>query len=148
MGISHSTLSDNQDNSRPDRNIWHALKDGLKGKCPSCHQGSLFERFLRVSNNCTQCGEALHHHRADDAPPYFTIFIVAHIAMPLLLAVEVAYHPPIWVHTALWGPLIIVLCLLLLPRIKGALIAHQWALYMHGFDPNHNEETEFGAPRL
>jgi uncharacterized protein (DUF983 family) len=34
---------------------------------------------------------------------------------------------------ALWPPLTVLLCLWLLPRIKGTLIGLQWARRMHGF---------------
>ena len=105
-------------------------------KCPACGTGALYWRFLKVADACPKCGEELHHHRADDAPPYFTIVIVGHIVVGLVLAVEMAYRPPLWVHAALWMPLTVILALVLLPSIKGALIGLQWALRMHGFDPN------------
>jgi uncharacterized protein (DUF983 family) len=35
-------------------------------------------------------------------------------------------------------PVIIVSCLALLPRIKGALVGFQWARRMHGFGGNIN----------
>ena len=34
---------------------------------------------------------------------------------------------------AVWAPMTIGLSLLLLPKIKGALVGYQWALRMHGF---------------
>ncbi len=94
----------------------------------------MFHRYLKVSDHCPQCGEALHHQRADDAPPYMTIFVVGHIVVPLLLYVERGWSPPEWVHAALWMPLTLVLTLAILPVMKGALIGLQWALRMHGFD--------------
>jgi uncharacterized protein (DUF983 family) len=100
----------------------------------------MFHRYLKVSNNCPNCGEELHHHRADDAPAYFTIAIVGHIVVGLVLAVEMAYRPALWVHAALWLPLTVILTLLFLPAIKGALVGLQWALRMHGFDPDAKEE--------
>jgi uncharacterized protein (DUF983 family) len=33
-----------------------------------------------------------------------------------------------------WLPLTLLSSLWLLPRVKGALIGLQWALYMHGFE--------------
>ena len=81
----------------------------------------------------------MHHHRADDAPPYFTIVIVGHVVVGLVLAVEMAYPPPLWLHAALWLPLTVILALLILPVVKGALVALQWALPMHGFDPDAKE---------
>jgi hypothetical protein len=43
-------------------------------------------------------------------------------------------------HAALWLPLTVLLALVLLPPIKGALVGLQWALLMHGFDPNTEDE--------
>ena len=100
----------------------------------------MYRRYLKVSDECPSCGEELHHHRADDAPPYFTIVIVGHVVVSLLLAVEIAYRPPLWLHAAIWLPLTVLLALMLLPPIKGALVGLQWALLMHGFDPNAEEE--------
>lgn len=129
--------------AKPKRGVFQAMLTGARGRCPSCGQGRLFERYLKVADHCPHCGEALHHHRADDAPPYFTIFAVGHIIVPLLLAVEVAYTPDMWVHALLWLPSTLALCLTMLPAIKGAIVGLQWALYMHGFDPD--AEAEPGA---
>ncbi|MGH6866251.1 MAG: DUF983 domain-containing protein [Methyloceanibacter sp.] len=139
---------------------WHAgrstgfrpvLRSILRGtclRCPACGIGAMFRRYLKVSDACPRCHEALHHHRADDAPPYFTITIVGHIVVGLVLAVEMAYRPPLWLHAALWLPLTVILALLILPPVKGALVGLQWALLMHGFDPDFKEELEDSlAPR-
>jgi uncharacterized protein (DUF983 family) len=117
-----------------------SLLRGAQLRCPACGEGAMFRRYLKVSDHCPNCGEALHHHRADDAPPYFTIVIVGHIIVSLVLSVEMALRPPLWVHAALWLPLTIIMSLVALPPIKGALVGLQWALLMHGFDPNAKEE--------
>lgn len=132
----------------PAREIWPAIVRGAKAKCPACGIGSMFEGYLTVRHACPHCGEELHHHRADDAPPYFTIVIVGHIIVSLVLAVEIAYHPPFWVHAILWGPLTLISSLALLRPIKGALVGYQWALYMHGFDPNAPPEGPIPDPAL
>ena len=115
-----------------------ALLRGALGRCPNCGTGRIFGAFLKVNDACAHCGEALHHHRADDAPPYATIFIVGHVIVAALLWAEVEYTPPMWVHALVWVPLTLAMSLVLLPRIKGMLIAMQWALRMHGFDPAEN----------
>lgn len=117
----------------PARSVWPAMLRGLALRCPSCGRGRMFSRYLKVGDTCAKCGEELHHHRADDAPPYFTIFIVGHIVVPLLMALELAVEPPVWVHLALWLPLTVILSLALLPVVKGAIVGLQWALRMHGF---------------
>ncbi len=117
----------------PPRNWSQAMWRGFFGACPSCGTGRLFGSYLKVSDTCASCGEALHHHRADDAPPYFTIFIAGHVIVAGVLALEQSVAPPPWVHLVIWLPLTVVVCLALLPRIKGALVGLQWALRMHGF---------------
>jgi uncharacterized protein (DUF983 family) len=116
-----------------ERDLWPAIKGGFFGRCPRCRTGRLFATYLKISDQCPHCGLELHHHRADDAPPYFTIFVVGHLIVPWVWALETAYHPPGWVHAFLWLPLVVALSLLLLPAIKGAIVGMQWAMRMHGF---------------
>ncbi len=116
------------------RDKWLAARRGFAGRCPNCDKGRLFGAYLKVNDSCPNCGEEFFHHRADDAPPYFTILIVGHLVGAMMLAVETINDTlPIWIHMAIWPALTVALCLTLLPRIKGALIGYQWALGMHGF---------------
>lgn len=116
-----------------------AMRRGWSQCCPACGKGRLFAGFLKVAPTCETCSEELHHQRADDAPPYFTIFIVGHIVIAGVLWMEKAYQPEAWLHAAIWGPVTVAMSLWLLPRIKGTLVGLQWAQRMHGFggiDPN------------
>jgi len=122
------------------RPLLQSLLRGAHLKCPACGTGALFRCYLKVADHCPHCGEALHHHRADDAPAYFTIVVVGHVVVSLVLVVEMTFRPPLWLHCAIWLPLTVILALTALPRIKGALVALQWALLMHGFDPDYEEE--------
>ena len=134
-------LTTTQGRATGERSILSSLLRGAQFRCPACGKGAMYRAYLKVADHCPGCGEALHHHRADDAPPYFTIVIVGHIVVGLVLAVEVAYRPPLWLHAALWLPLTVLLSLAVLPIIKGALVGLQWALLMHGFDPDAEEDT-------
>src|SRR6476661_4935529 len=119
----------------PARAAWPAMKLGFKGRCPACGEGKIFRSFLKVNDCCPACGEELHHHRADDAPPYFTILVVAHIIGAGMLWVEERNDAlDIWIHVLLWPTLTLALTFWLLPKFKGALVAYQWALRMHGFE--------------
>jgi uncharacterized protein (DUF983 family) len=105
-----------------------ALRRGWLGRCPRCGEGALFGRYLKMQSHCAVCGQFFEPYRADDAPAYFTILVVGHIVVPLVLAFEkYASEPPLWLHAALWLPLSVGLALLLLPRIKGAVIALLWS---------------------
>jgi uncharacterized protein (DUF983 family) len=116
------------------RSLLSALGRGWLKRCPRCARGRLFDSYLKVRSQCATCDLAFHHHRADDAPPYFTIMIVGHVVVGGMLWLETAQHPPVWLHMTLWLPLTLLLTLALLPTVKGALIGLQWALRMHGFD--------------
>ncbi|MBL4645041.1 MAG: DUF983 domain-containing protein [Rhizobiales bacterium] len=121
------------DSDHKKRSVFEAMSRGKSNKCPQCGVGKLFAGYTRIVDSCEHCGTELHHHRADDAPPYFTIFIVGHIVVGLMLWLEKSYHPELWIHMALWVPLTIVLALWLLRPIKGAVVGLQWANRMHGF---------------
>lgn len=127
-----------------ERSWSEAMRRGARLRCPSCGHGSLFSSFLKVNAHCPTCNEALHHHQADDAPAYFTIFIVGHIIVAAMLHLEQAYAPPIWLHMALWVPAAIIGSAFALPRIKGALIGLQWAHRMHGFSEDAEETLAQG----
>jgi len=128
------------------RPVGSALLRGAMGLCPACGAGRMYYRYLKVADHCPSCSEALYHQRADDAPPYATILVVGHIVVPLMVLVEELYRPPVWLHGALWLPLTLILCLLLLPPLKGMLVNLQWALRMHGFDPTSEEHEARPRP--
>lgn len=119
----------------PKRPLMPALTKGFLCRCPHCGAGALFDGYLKVVDRCDACGEDLSHQRADDAPPYFTIFIVGHIVVPLILVVATHWQLSNATHLAIWLPLTLVLTLGLLRPVKGAVVGLQWALRMHGFDP-------------
>ena len=117
------------------RDVVQAMWRGFRGRCPACGEGRLFRSFLKVNESCAECGEELHHHRADDFPAYLVIVIVGHVVVPLVLAVETHFAPSYWIHLALWLPLTLGLSLALLQPVKGVVVAVQWFLGMHGFEP-------------
>lgn len=139
---------DGEATDQPERPVWSAMLAGARRRCPACETGPMFDGYLAVHDHCPNCNEALHHQQADDAPPYFTTFIVGHIVVGLVLWVEMTYAPATWVHAALWLPLTTVLALGILPVVKGILIAVQWSQRMHGFgddDPTNAHEREMLA---
>jgi uncharacterized protein (DUF983 family) len=114
------TVSDQPADDRP-------LGPALRG------EGRVMAGYLKVADACPACGEALHHHRADDGPAYLTILVVGKSIMALYLAVYLAWAPSPWVMIALCWSVALALALYLLPRFKGALVALQWSRRMHGF---------------
>ena len=115
------------------RPLWQSMWRGFNLRCPHCGHQHLLSGYLKVAPRCRNCGEDFSHHQADDAPPYFTILIVAHLVVPAMVIVEKLWSPPIGIQMAVWLPLIAGLCLWLLPKVKGAVVGLQWALHLHGF---------------
>jgi uncharacterized protein (DUF983 family) len=122
------------------RNVWTALKRGLRSRCPRCGEGKLFRAFLKVDDHCSVCGLDFTPHRADDLPAYLVIVIVGHIVVPLILWIETNYSPSVALQLAIYLPLTLILSLLLLQPVKGAVVGIQWALRMHGFDEQNPEK--------
>ncbi len=116
-----------------ERPLAPALLRGWRRCCPACGAGPILRGYLKVREACPACAEPLHHHRADDGPAYLTILIVGHLMAPLLLYVFIHYRPDPLMLTAVFSVGTVALSLYLLPRLKGALIALQWAKRMHGF---------------
>lgn len=107
---------------------------GFLGRCPACGDGRLFGRYLKVAEACASCGAELHHHRADDFPPYLVMFAVGHLVGYGIYFSETRFDDvPLWLHAAVWPSLAIGLSLALLQPVKGAVVGLQYSLGMHGF---------------
>jgi uncharacterized protein (DUF983 family) len=99
---------------------------GLRGRCPRCGEGRLFNGFLEVAPRCAACGLDFSFADAGDGPAVFIMMIVGFVVVGLALFVEFTFSPPYWVHAVLWIPLVIGLSLGLLRPLKGFLVAQQY----------------------
>jgi len=99
---------------------------GLRGRCPRCGKGKLFQGFLTLRSACGQCGLDFNFADAGDGPAVFVILLGGAIVVFAALMTEVVYQPPYWVHALLWLPLILLVTLGPLRPIKGLLIAVQY----------------------
>jgi uncharacterized protein (DUF983 family) len=103
-----------------------AISRGLRGRCPRCGEGHLFQGFLDLREKCERCGLDYSFADAGDGPAVFVILIGGFIVVFAAMVVEFLYRPPYWVHAALWLPLILLFTLGPLRPIKGLLIALQY----------------------
>jgi uncharacterized protein (DUF983 family) len=102
------------------------IATGLKGRCPRCGEGRLFDGFLKLAPRCRACDLDFSFADSADGPAVFIILFVGFVIAGGALLVEIAYSPPMWVHVVLWGPLVLILCLGLLRPLKGVLVAQQY----------------------
>jgi uncharacterized protein (DUF983 family) len=98
------------------------------GRCPQCGQGRLLRAYLKVVSPCPACGHDNGQYPADDAPPYFTILIIGHVVVAPALCFSFIWTLPAGWVLAVTLPAILAATLLLLPRVKGAVIGAQWAI--------------------
>lgn len=109
-----------------------ALRRGLAQRCPSCGQKTLYQRYLKLVPHCPTCGLDTGEYRTDDAPAYLTLFLAVHILAPVALTVDQWVSVSFSIMLVIWIPVMVGLCLWLLPRIKGGVLAIQWANRIKG----------------
>jgi uncharacterized protein (DUF983 family) len=122
----------------PDSTEW-ILKVGLRGRCPRCGKGRLFDGFLKLAPSCEQCG--LDYGFADpaDGPAFFVMMTAAVPITAFALWLELSYDPAVWVHFVVTLPLLLIGCILPLRPLKATLVASQ---YIHSA-----EEGKLAGPR-
>jgi uncharacterized protein (DUF983 family) len=99
-----------------------AMRRGVAGRCPACGEGRLFCTWLGVVAACTACGAPLGRIQADDAPPYFTVFIVAHVVIGLQIALERSIVLSVATEMMIFLPGTLLLTLALIRPVKGATV--------------------------
>jgi uncharacterized protein (DUF983 family) len=99
---------------------------GLSCSCPRCGSGKLFHGFLALRPRCDVCGLDYNFADSGDGPAVFIMLLAGFIVVGAALVTEIVYHPPYWVHAALWLPLIAIVTLGPLRPMKGLLIALQF----------------------
>jgi len=110
---------------------------GLRGRCPRCGEGHMFDGFLALQNSCDNCGLDYDFADSADGPAVFIMFIVGFVVVGLAMWVEFTFTPPIWLHLVMWFSLTIVLALALARPLKGIMIALQ---YHHRAEEGRREE--------
>ncbi|MCX7646122.1 MAG: DUF983 domain-containing protein [Rhodobacteraceae bacterium] len=116
-----------------ERALGPALRRGWRLRCPACGEGPMLRGYVGVRDACPACGTELHHQRADDGPSYLTILVVGHLLAPVMLWSYTVFRPEPWVLTSAFVAAAVGLSVWLLPRMKGMMVAFQWARRMHGF---------------
>ncbi len=109
-----------------DGNVAGVVVRGLRGRCPRCGRGPLFDGFLRIADRCSSCGLGFGGHDVGDGAIVFVILILGFAVVGAALAVELLYQPPLWLHMVLWAPTILGGSLALLRPAKGIMVALQY----------------------
>lgn len=98
------------------------VQAALAARCPRCETGPLFDGWVRFAPRCRGCGLDLSAFNVGDGPAAFLILIVGGLVTAMALFLQLAGHPPFWVHILLWVPLTTALVIYCLRASKAALL--------------------------
>ena len=103
-----------------------AHETGVRGRCPRCGEGHIFDGFLTVRDHCEVC--ALDYSYADpaDGPAVFVQLFACVPGVIFIVMLEILARPGLWVHLAVGVPVLILTTVLPIRPIKGWLIAAQF----------------------
>jgi uncharacterized protein (DUF983 family) len=101
------------------------ISTGLRGRCPNCHEGKIFDGYLKFAQNCASCGFDLHSNDVADGPAVFVILIASILVVPLALAFQIKLDAPFWLTLIIWIPAIVLVCLALLRPFRGLMFSLQ-----------------------
>ena len=102
------------------------VRAALFGLCPRCGARTLFAGLAQFAPRCRTCSLDLSQFNVGDGPAAFLTMIVGALIVGLALWLELAWHPPFWVHALLWIPLTAAAVVWGLRAGKAALL---WAEY-------------------
>ena len=69
----------------------------------------------------------------------FVILILGAIVVGLAFWLETAFEPPVWVHLAVWLPVISIGSIVLLRPFKSILIAMHYKNLRHKYEAGHDD---------
>ncbi len=113
---------------------FEAAVRGMRGRCPSCGESRMFPRFLKPIEHCPICGQDWTAQQADDFPAYVAIIVTGHILAPIIIFMINEAGFSMWTNLAIIISLALILIAALLQPAKGAIIALQWWMGLHGFE--------------
>jgi uncharacterized protein (DUF983 family) len=102
------------------------ILNALRGRCPRCGSGRLYSGYLKIADSCDACGLSFAGHDSADGPAVMIMLVLGFIVAGLVLAVELAFQPPFWVHALIWPPVVIFGALGLLRPFKSIFVGIQY----------------------
>ncbi len=102
------------------------VRTGIRGLCPRCGQGHIFQGFLKLRPRCEACGLDLSFADPADGPAFFSTMFMSFPVLGFIWWLDANFEPPIWVHLVVSLPLLLLACILPLRPLKGWLVASQY----------------------
>lgn len=102
------------------------FKSGVKGRCPKCQQGAIFDGWLQIAPKCNVCGLDFSYADTADGPAFFAMTIVSPFAIGLALWLALGVNMPVWLSMMLTLFFTIGASMLLLRPLKGWMVSSKY----------------------
>lgn len=112
--------------TEPQRPARSAFDLGVRGCCPRCHRGRIFNGFLRLAGRCEVCGLDFAFADPADGPAFFAMSIASFPVVGLAAWLELALEVPLLLNILLTSTFIVAVCCALLRPLKGWLVCSQY----------------------
>ena len=86
----------------------------------------MFRGYLTIAPVCQVCGLKLGEHDSGDGPAVLLIFILGALVVPMALWVASIADWPLWLHTIVWGVVILGMTVGMLRPAKALTLAAQY----------------------
>jgi uncharacterized protein (DUF983 family) len=103
-----------------------SAKAALFGLCPRCGAPGMFDGLVQFAPRCRACGLDFAAFNVGDGPAAFLTLIIGALVTGLALWLEVAVHPPFWLHVLLWVPVTAGAVVWGLRAAKAALLGAEY----------------------
>ncbi len=94
----------------------------LFGLCPDCGAKTLFDTPIQFADKCDSCGLDYSAFNVGDGPAALLTMFIGALIIVAAVSLEIALHPPFWIHAIIWVPVTAALVFLSLRIAKGALL--------------------------
>nr|WP_253201325.1 DUF983 domain-containing protein [Sphingomonas quercus] len=94
--------------------------------CPRCGAHGLFAGMVRFAPACRACGLDFSAFNVGDGPAAFLTFGIGGLVTAGAITLELAGHPPFWLHFLIWPPLTALAVIGALRFSKGWLAAQEY----------------------
>ncbi|QJE73199.1 DUF983 domain-containing protein [Aerophototrophica crusticola] len=99
---------------------------GIRGLCPRCHRGHIFDGYLTLAKECDACGLDFSFADPADGPAFFAMSIVSFPVVGVAAWLEMGIGMSVWLNVLITCTLAMAGCMLLLRPLKGWLVCSQY----------------------
>ena len=86
--------------------------------CPLCGSHKIFDGYIRLKENCSNCLFSIKNDDIGDAAAWFSMFITGILVSFGALFLELSFQPELWLHIMVWVPTVFIIVFITLRPVK------------------------------